>query len=112
MTIDAVRDALVWLGNCKRIQTEHSTHLVFKFSPETSPNTTLRLKVEINTREHKNLYGIKQYPFQFNSSWYKANTKNSSFEPDEFLGQSFVPCCNEVRAVTCSTCLKGSGNFR
>ena len=86
MTIDAVRDALVWLGNCKRIQTEHSTHLVFKFSPETSPNTTLNLKVEINTREHKNLYGIKQYPFQFNCSWYKAKTEISSFEPEELFG--------------------------
>jgi len=38
-------------------------HLVFKFAPEADLETTLKLKVEINTREHESLYGIKPYPF-------------------------------------------------
>ena len=85
-TIDAVRDALAWLGNCTRNQAGHSMHLVFKFAPEADPSTELKLKVEINTREHESLYGIKGYPFEVDSSWYKAKTDIASFEPEELFG--------------------------
>jgi len=61
-------------------------HLVFKFAPEADPETTLKLKVEINTREHESLYGTKQYPFEVDSRWHKAKTDISSFEPEELFG--------------------------
>lgn len=82
-TIDAIRNTLPWLGNCKRKQTHHSTHLFFKFIAEDSTNTKINLKIEINTREHENLYGIRQYPFQVNCGWYNGSTEISSFEPNE-----------------------------
>jgi len=85
-TIDAIRDALSWLGECKRAQAEHSTRLVFKFAPEADPETTLKLKVEINTREHESLYGIKKYPFELDSRWHRAKTEIASFEPEELFG--------------------------
>lgn len=85
-TIDAVRDALAWLGDFNRHQAGHSMHLVFKFAPEADPETTLKVKVEINTREHESLYGTKQYPFEVDSSWHQAKTDISSFEPEELLG--------------------------
>ena len=84
-TIDEIRDALAWLGDCKRRQSSHSTRLFFQFAPEISPNTTIRLKVEINTREHRNLYPIRQFPFEIDSGWYTAKTQISSFEPDELF---------------------------
>lgn len=62
-TVDAIREALSWLGKCNREQVGHSMNLVFKFTPETDPQTTLKLKVKINTREHEHLLGIKYYPF-------------------------------------------------
>lgn len=85
-TIDAVRDALAWLGDFNRHQAGHSMHLVFKFAPETDPETTLKVKVEINTREHESLYGIKQYPFEVDSRWHQAKTDIVSFEPEELFG--------------------------
>ncbi len=84
--IDAIRDALSWLGQCNRHQAGHSMHLVFKFAPEADLETTLKLKVEINTREHESLYGIKQYPFEIDSSWHKEKTEILSFEPEELFG--------------------------
>ncbi len=51
-TVDAIRDALSWLGKCQREQAGHSMHLVFRFSPEPTPQTALKLKVEINTRAY------------------------------------------------------------
>lgn len=85
-TVDAVREALAWLGDCKRHQAGHSMHMVFKFAPEADPEIALKLKVEINTREHKSLYDIKQYPFEVDNSWYKAKTDIWSFEPEELFG--------------------------
>jgi len=85
-TIDAIRDALSWLGQCKRHQAGHSMHLVFKFAPEVDPETTLNLKVEINIREHESLYDIKQYPFEIDSRWHQAKIEIASFEPEELFG--------------------------
>ena len=85
-TVDAVRDALSWLGKCNRSQAGHSMHLVFKFAPESDPETTLKLKVEIISREHESLYGIRKYPFEVDSSWYRAKTEIASFEPEELFG--------------------------
>ena len=85
-TINAVRDALSWLGKCNRSQAKHSTRLVFRFTPEAEQATAFRLKVEINTREHKSLYGIKRYPFEIDGRWYQAKTEILSFEPEELFG--------------------------
>jgi predicted nucleotidyltransferase component of viral defense system len=85
-TVDAIRDALSWLGKCNREQAGHSMHLVFKFVPEADPQATLKLKVEINTREHEHLLGIRSYPFAVDSDWYQGNTEIASFEPEELFG--------------------------
>jgi len=84
-TIDSIHEALLWLGKCNRHQAGHSTHLVFKFAPEADPEATLKLKIEINTREHKSLYGIRQYPFEIDCRWHQAKTEISSFEPEELF---------------------------
>lgn len=85
-TVDAIRDALSWLGRCNREQAEHSMHLVFKFTPEADTQATLKLKVEINTREHESFFGLKSYPFAVENDWYQGETKIVSFEPEELFG--------------------------
>jgi predicted nucleotidyltransferase component of viral defense system len=84
-TVNAIRSALSWLGKCNREQAEHSIHLVFKFAPETDPSTKLKLKVEINTREHECLYGIKEYPFGIENGWHNGKTAIRSFEAEELF---------------------------
>ena len=85
-TVDAIRSALSWLGQCKREQAEHSLRLVFRFAPETAPQETLKLKIEINTREHQNLFGIRLYPFVVDNDWRRSATEIASFEPEELFG--------------------------
>ena len=85
-TIDAIRDALSWLGKCRRTQAAHSTHLVFQFEPESDPGAKLKLKVEFNTREHESLLGLKEYPFQIDNPWFAGKAKIVSFEPEELFG--------------------------
>ncbi len=84
--IDGVRNALSWLGKCNRDQALHTTHLVFKFTPEAGGGGPLKLKVEINTREHQNLHGQKAYQFEVKSDWYQAKAEIVSFEPEEIFG--------------------------
>lgn len=71
-TVDAIREALAWLGPCNREQAGHSMHLVFRFAPEADPQSTLKLKVEINTREHESLFGVRSYPFALENGWYQG----------------------------------------
>jgi predicted nucleotidyltransferase component of viral defense system len=85
-TVDAIRDALAWLGKCNREQAGHSMHLVFRFAPESAPQATLKLKVEINTREHDVVLGYRRYPFAVASDWYSAQADLVSFESEELFG--------------------------
>ena len=85
-TVDAVRRALSWLGPCRRKSAAHSIHLVFSFSPEATPATNAKLKIEINTREHENLYGIPTYPFAVENPWFSGKVTIASFEPEELFG--------------------------
>ena len=62
--VNEIRAALSWPGKCITDRAQHSTHLIFKFAPEAYPEITLKLKVEINTREHESLYGFINYPFE------------------------------------------------
>lgn len=85
-TVDAVRDALSWLGKCRRDQAGHSMHMVFRFAPEADTSTTLKLKVEVNTREHQCALGTKLYRFAVESDWYSGAADITSFVQEELFG--------------------------
>lgn len=85
-TVDAIRAALSWLGKCSREQDGHSMHLIYRFSPEADAQATLKLKVEINTREHDSRLGLRPYPFAVANDWYRGETEILSFEPEELFG--------------------------
>lgn len=85
-SIDAIREALSWLGDCSRSVAAHSTHLVFRFTPESDAAVKLKLKVEINTREHECLYGIATYPFAVENGWYTGHAEVPSFRAEALFG--------------------------
>ena len=85
-TIDGVRNALSWLGKPSWEQSAHTTHLVFKFTPEAGGGSQLKVQIEINTREHQNLLGPKAFPFEMGSGWHQAKAEIVSFEPEEIFG--------------------------
>jgi predicted nucleotidyltransferase component of viral defense system len=85
-TVDMIRRVLSWLGPCRRKAAAHSMHLVFTFAPEADPTTSLKLKVEINTREHGSLFELRDYPFAVGNGWHAATTSIRSYEPAELFG--------------------------
>lgn len=85
-TVAEIRHVLSWLGKCSYQAAAHSVHLVFKFTPEVDGSSQLKLKVEINTREHQSLFPLRNYPLEVNSDWHQAKSEIQSFEPEELFG--------------------------
>lgn len=59
---------------------------MFRFSPESGGGEPLKLKIEVNTREHQSCFGLRPYPFTVESDWHQACAEIISFEPDEIFG--------------------------
>jgi predicted nucleotidyltransferase component of viral defense system len=85
-TMDALRSVLdPWLGKPQWKQTEGRVTFVYRFESEDVPPIRMRLKVEINTREHFAVYGLKRIPFEVSSRWFDGACEISTFELDELL---------------------------
>jgi hypothetical protein len=105
-TVDAVRRALSWLGPCRRKSAAHSIHLVFSFSPEAAPATNAKLKIEINTREHENLYGIRTHPWPWRIRGSAARSRSHRSNPRSCSGPSFGHSFSAGKGAICSISTK------
>ena len=85
-TVNAIRQALAWLGEPARHQAGHSMRLLYRFAPESAPGESLGLKVEINTREHESFFGPHPMPFAMGSDWHSARVEIATFLPEELFG--------------------------
>jgi predicted nucleotidyltransferase component of viral defense system len=74
-----------WLGEPRRDQAEATVTLTYRFRSEVPPVRPLRLKVEINTREHFVVHGYLQRPFAVASRWFTGAAKIQTFVVDELL---------------------------
>ncbi len=85
--IDAIRASLdSWLGEPRRKRGPNSVALSYRFESEVPPVRPLRLKIEINTREHFALLGTKAVGFVVSNRWFTGNCSVATFEMDELLG--------------------------
>ena len=83
--IDAVQEKInPWLGIPKRKQSEGRVTLIWRV--ESEEGLPLRLKVEINSREHFTVLGYQQFEFRMASRWYTGSALISSYRIDELLG--------------------------
>ena len=86
-TLDALRSVLdPWLGSPRRVFKEGRVNLVYRFSSEGPPPVFLRLKIEINTREHFSDHGLVAVPFTVDSRWFRGSARVTTFTVEELLG--------------------------
>ena len=86
-TLDFVRGVLdPWLGTPKRQLKEGRVNLVYRFESEDSPPIRMRLKIEINSREHFTELGLVHVPFDVDSQWFQGQADITTFAVDEMLG--------------------------
>jgi predicted nucleotidyltransferase component of viral defense system len=84
-TIDRIRAQLDgWLGTPRREQGE-GFRLVYRFESEIPPVVRLRLKIEMNTREHLAVRGATKRLFAVQSRWWSGHADITTFEIEELL---------------------------
>jgi len=85
-TINKIREVLSFLGEPKIKQKAHNNTLVFRFNSEIPPVVPIRLKVEINTREHFNVLELRKYKFSVNNQWFSGSCSTTTYHLEELLG--------------------------
>ncbi|MFR9592131.1 MAG: nucleotidyl transferase AbiEii/AbiGii toxin family protein [Rikenellaceae bacterium] len=65
---------------------KHNNTMVFRMESEIPPIMPIRLKVEINCKEHFNVLGLVKMPFKVDSSWFKGECEITTYELDELMG--------------------------
>ena len=84
--MDALRSVLdSWLGEARWKQSKGRVTFRYRFMSEGDPPIRLRLKVEVNTREHFAAFGFTGRPFSVESRWYSGTADVTTFELDELL---------------------------
>lgn len=85
--LDAVHDALdPWLGTPRWKQTGGRVTMEYRFESEDVPPVRLKLKVEINSREHFTAHGLEQHRFEVDSRWFSGTARLLTYGLDELLG--------------------------
>lgn len=75
-----------WLGAPSWKQGPTTTAFVYRFESEAMPVTPLKLKVEINTREHFNARALRHHPFTVRSPWFHGEALLLTYCAEELLG--------------------------
>lgn len=86
-TFDALRAVLdSWLGTPRRVIKEGRVNLVYRFQSEDEPARPMRLKIEINSREHFSEHEHVRHPFEVRSRWWGGGADIRTFTLEELLG--------------------------
>ena len=86
-TFSAIRQVLdPWLNEPRRIMKKGRVNLIYRVRSEEMPPKAMRLKIEINSREHFSALGLARVPFEVRSRWWSGQTEVTTFHLDELLG--------------------------
>jgi predicted nucleotidyltransferase component of viral defense system len=84
--IDAIRAVLdPWLDAPRRAQGHGRVTLLYRFETTSMPVQQMRLKVEINTREHFCVLGRHRRGLAVDNPWYSGRADVQTYQPEELL---------------------------
>ena len=85
--IDEVRAVLdPWLGKPKRKSGHGRFTLYYRFETTFVPVVRMRVKIEINTREHFVVHGLTRRTFTVSNPWFSGSSEVTTYELSELLG--------------------------
>lgn len=82
-----LRECLAFLGTKRNITTSiHNNTVEYRFETEIQPIIKMRLKIEINCREHFTVLGLQQVPFKVQNGWFNGECLINTYHIEELLG--------------------------
>jgi len=82
-----LRECLAFLGTKRNITTSiHNNTVEYRFETEIAPIIKMRLKIEINCREHFTVLGLQQVPFKVQNGWFNGECMINTYYIEELLG--------------------------
>lgn len=82
-----IRERMKFLGTKRSVkQNANNNTIVYRFESEIPPVVNLRLKIEINCREHFSVLGLKEIKYETESTWFKGSCSIITYELEELLG--------------------------
>lgn len=82
-----IRERLSFLGIKRTVKQHiHNNTIIYRFNTEVQPVINMRLKIEINTREHFNVLGLKEIPYKVENGWFSGECNLTGYELEELLG--------------------------
>ena len=72
-------------NSCGIIQKAHNNTIIYRFLSEYPPQVRLKLKLEINCREHFSVLGWKMIPFKVDSDWFSGMCEITTYDINELL---------------------------
>ncbi|MDD4020108.1 MAG: nucleotidyl transferase AbiEii/AbiGii toxin family protein, partial [Kiritimatiellae bacterium] len=85
--IDAIRQTLdPWLGKPSRARADGGFSMICRFDSEIAPVRPLRLKIEVNTREHFTVLGVQTVEMKVTNPWFSGIAPINTYRLDELMG--------------------------
>jgi predicted nucleotidyltransferase component of viral defense system len=85
--VDAIREALdPWLGSPRWKRGAGRFTLTYRFDTTFEPTSSMRLKIEINTREHFSVLGVGRRTFKVENPWFHGTAEVPVYQCEELLG--------------------------
>jgi predicted nucleotidyltransferase component of viral defense system len=85
--VNAIRDVLdPWLGKPNWKQGKGRFTLYYRFDTTFEPVQRMRVKVEINTREHFAVQALRKKEFVVENGWFEGSAKVTTYGISELLG--------------------------
>jgi len=85
-TLDKLREVLSFLGKPIIKQKENNNTMVFKVDSTIPPVIPIRLKIEINCKEHFTVLGLTKIPFEVKNRWFTGSCEITTYQLDELTG--------------------------
>lgn len=81
-----LQKCMSFLGEPTIKQKANNNTLVYRFNSESVTPVSLRLKIEINCREHFSALGYTTKEFGVNTSWFKGSCNITTYHLEEMIG--------------------------
>jgi predicted nucleotidyltransferase component of viral defense system len=85
-TIGRLQEQLKFLGKSRVRQKAMNTVITYQFESEIPPVVILRLKIEINCREHQSKFGHISKDYSLVSEWFSGKSSIVTYSLEELLG--------------------------